>query len=48
MAGDQGIANAYAQYFNAQAQESVASDPFTNIVTMAAQAAQEWKLIKII
>ena len=46
MAGDQGIANAYAQYFNAQAQESVASDPFTNIVTMAAQAAQEWTFEK--
>lgn len=46
MAGDQGIANAYSKFFNAQAQEDVAGDPFTNIATIAAQAAQEWTFEK--
>ena len=46
MAGDQGIANAYAQFFNAQAQEQLQSDPFYVATQIATQAAQEWTFEK--
>ena len=46
MAGDQGIANAYAQYFNAQAQDKLQSDPFYVATQIATQAAQEWTFEK--
>ena len=46
MAGDQGIANAYAQFFNAQAQDQLQSDPFYVATQIATQAAQEWTFEK--
>lgn len=46
MAGDQGIANAYAQFFNAQAQDKLQSDPFYVATQIATQAAQEWTFEK--
>jgi hypothetical protein len=46
MAGDQGIANAYSQYFQAQEMDNLQSDPFYVFTQLATQAAQEWTFEK--
>jgi hypothetical protein len=46
MAGDQGIARAYADYFAAQEELNLANDPFYQFTELATRAAQEWKFEK--
>jgi len=46
MAGDQGIANAYARYFQAHEQDKLMGDPFYQLTLLATQAAQEWQFEK--
>ena len=43
MAADQGIANAYNRYFQAQETENLMSDPFYQMTQLAIVAAEEWK-----
>lgn len=43
MAGDQGIANAYGRYFQAQETADLMSDPFYQMAQIAIMAAEEWK-----
>ena len=46
MAGDQGIANAYANFFHAQEQENLQNDPFYIFAEAATRAAEEWNFEK--